>query len=135
MAYRTALFMFLLLCAAACSESSSPTALPVPQFDSVALYGVVSSPTGACLEGAVIELRNGSRAGERIPQTFWSCQAVEFEDSLHAFIFHHVPRGSAITVRASKPGFDSQDVVWEPSVCCSPNGALRITLQPTNGLP
>jgi hypothetical protein len=103
-----------------CSESSTqrsptaptpPTATPPPPQPSnlVTLWGIVVDPSGECIEGATVEVVAGpvlvgQKATQQLP-----CDLTRFTGGFQFDDPVHVNVWEAMTLRASAPGYVSQE--------------------------
>lgn len=136
---RFAFMMCLTLSTLGCSQDStqrsptaptSPVATPAPQpappaqpSNRYALWGVVVTSHGVCIEGATVEVVAGPELlGVRVAQTLPS----DLRRSTGGFEFDDVPPAT-MTLRASAPGYVSQEQTIEPGLL----EIITFTLVPT----
>lgn len=104
-----------------------PLATPPPQPSNnlVALWGIVVTPSGVCIEGATVEVVGGPvLLGQKATQTT-PCDLTRFSGG---FMFDEaVPAAIEMTLRASAPGYVSQ----EQTVETGSEGIITFSLVPT----
>jgi hypothetical protein len=100
-----------------CSITSAPTA-PNPaaanpaqtSSTSTSLWGIVVSSGGACIEGAVVEVVRGQALGQRtLSET--PCGVWDYSGG---FVFKELTPGAEMTVRASAPGWSTEEATFVP---------------------
>jgi hypothetical protein len=75
--------------------------------------GLVEASTGNCIEGATVEVVSGQSLGQKVTQT---TPCDHWDDSPNGgFIFKGLTPGVAMTLRASAPGWDTQEKVVVPA--------------------
>jgi hypothetical protein len=91
----------------------------------VALWGIVVTPSGICIEGATVEVVGGPvLLGQKATQTT-PCDLTRFSGG---FMFDEaVPAAIEMTLRASAPGYVSQ----EQTVETGSEGIITFSLVPT----
>jgi hypothetical protein len=107
-------FLFaVLLCACADERTGAiagpepePPAHPSPVQTSASIWGYVVDGSGICLSGVNIEIVSGPGTGRKVAQTV-PCNAWDYGNG---FAFDGLPTGSAVTLRATKPGYVQRDV-------------------------
>ena len=106
-----------------------PVATPPPQpappapSNRYALWGVVVTSSGVCIEGATVEVVEGPELlGVRVAQTL----PCDLRRSTGGFGFDDVPP-AMMTLRASAPGYVSQEQTIEPGLL----EIVTFTLVPT----
>jgi len=111
--FSTALVLF------GCSQGStqqSPT-VPSPPVEtapkSVNLLGLVEAPTGNCVEGATVEVVSGQSLGQKVTQSTPCDHWGDAPDG--GFLFKDLTPGVAMTLRASAPGWRTQEKVVVPA--------------------
>lgn len=105
--------LLVLLCLA-CSETPSspssafvtPPPAPVPTTGISFVWGYVLDGDNQCLQGATVEVVDGPQAGLRIIQAF-----CDFDDGTGYQFREVLPYGQDVTLRGSKPGYRSQDII------------------------
>jgi hypothetical protein len=106
-------------------NGSSPTE---PQSQPPAATGFVSGTvlvsSGACLPGAVVEVLDGARAGDRVTQN--ECGGAW--DAFPPGYSFSVPKGIAVRIRASKQGYRSKEETFLPTNF--PAGMYFMTIEP-----
>ena len=101
-----------------------PPALPPPPSNRYALWGVVVTPSGACIEGATVEVVGGAELlGQKVTQTV-PCDLARFTGG---FEFDDVPPAT-MTLRASAPGYVSREQIIETGLL----EVITFTLVPTD---
>jgi hypothetical protein len=123
LALRLVLVISVTLILFGCSEESAqrlPTAPsppvqtaspPPPPSDSLAwLWGFVVAPSGGCIEGATVQVVGGQGLGQSITQTT-PCDAWAYDGG---FEFKDLTPGVAMTLRASAPGWSTQENTFVP---------------------
>lgn len=94
--------------------ATSPPPPPPPQQPSnrYALWGVVVTPSGVCIEGATVEVVSGPELlGQKVTQTL----PCDLRRSVGGFEFDDVPPAT-MSLRASAPGYVSQEQTVEPGL-------------------
>jgi carboxypeptidase family protein len=106
--------LFLALMLIGCSHESTPTAATPPVMTasstptpsaSVSLWGFVVNAAGACIENATVEASRGQAQGQRIVQVT-PCDVWAYDGG---FVFKDLTPGVQITVRASAPGWSTEE--------------------------
>ena len=100
-----------------------PTASPA---SSAVLWTMVVSESGACIDGATIQVVSGQSAGVTVPQTT-PCDAWAYDGGV---LFKDLTPGVAMTLRATAPGWAPLEKTVVPSA--GPYSALLFTLSPTH---
>jgi hypothetical protein len=123
-------FILLTLTSWGCSgDGSQPLPLPqrvpsptAPPLASAALYGIVLDEGGACIEGAVVHVVGGQRAGESVEHE-WRCNYWDFG----GFRIRDLIPGVEMTLRATAPGHAAKE---ETVVPWTPNHEIYFVLEP-----
>jgi hypothetical protein len=114
-----AFLIFVALTLFACSHGSTPTApsRPVTTASSVptaaaltSLWGFVVEPSGVCIKDAMVEVVRGQAQGQRIMQDT-PCGAWDYGGG---FVFKELAPGVEMTLRASAPGWSTEDKTFVP---------------------
>ncbi|MEO8215996.1 MAG: hypothetical protein ABI718_02830 [Acidobacteriota bacterium] len=112
--------MVLLLLGCNGESPTAPTAQPpVASTSDVAAW--VRSKSGACLEGAVVEVLDGIRAGMKATQP--NCGALNDGPGV-SFV---LPTGISVRLRASKDGYQAREITVVPGTT---PGGTQIVLSP-----
>jgi hypothetical protein len=129
---RLAVIFSTALILSGCSQDStqqSPT-VPSPPVETapqlVNLRGVVVSPGGNCIEGALVEVVSGQAVGQKVMQST-PCDAWDDYFS-GGFIFKDLTPDVAMTLRASAPGWGTQEKNAVPFLGPGPTLAVVIGL-------
>lgn len=98
-----------------CSQETTPV-VPVPTSPastpgSSLLWGMVIDGSGVCIAEATVEVVRGQRLGQSIKQTT-PCGAWDYDGG---FMFKNLDAGVELTLRASAPGFATQEKAFVPS--------------------
>jgi len=88
-----------------------PPAPPVPPGVPTFLWGMVIDGSGICVPNATIEIVDGQAVGQRIRQET-PCGAWDYGGG---FTIKELTSGVALTVRASAPGFVTQEETFVPT--------------------
>lgn len=95
-----------------------PTEAPTPPTDGK-LWGMVLGESGACILGATVQVIRGEQVGKSTTQAT-PCDAWGVEPG---FEFSELTPGSELTLRASAPGYVSQEKAfpvttspWPPAI-------------------
>jgi hypothetical protein len=131
--FSTALTLF------GCSRQSAPQ-LPTVPGPTVAtapkpvdLVGLVISSSGNCVEGATVEVVSGQALGQKVSQST-PCDHWDFGGG---FLFKDLTPGVAITLRASAPGWGTQEQIVVPASFTpgQPYRAIEFVLVPDGQAP
>lgn len=107
-------------------NGNSPTEPPLPPPATTGFVsGTILVNTGACLPGAVVEILDGPRAGDRVTQN--QCGGA-WDGAPPGFSFTSVPVSVPVRVRASKQGYRSKEETFLPTTF--PAGQYFITIEP-----
>jgi hypothetical protein len=116
---KTALPVFVALALLGCSDQGRPTAPdppattaspPTPPGALTSLFGFVVESSGLCIRDAVVEVVRGQAQGQRIVQET-PCDAWSYGAG---FIFTGLSPGVEMTVRASAPGWSTEEKTFVP---------------------
>ena len=87
------------------ATSPPPPALPPQPSNRYALWGVVVTPSGVCIEGATVEVVGGPELlGQKVAQTL----PCDFRRTTGGFEFDDVPPAT-MSLRGSAPSYASQE--------------------------
>src|SRR5512133_1551788 len=90
---------------AAPTRQSSPPTPPTPTATGGLISGYVVDASGGCVSGAVVEIVAGPGVGRKsnqsVPCTAWSYGG--------GYEFRNLPLDATVTLRATAPGYQSQD--------------------------
>ena len=81
------------------------SAAPTPSASTISLWGFVVEPSGACVEDAIVEVVRGSAQGQRVAQET-PCDAWSYGNG---FVFRDLTSGGEMTLRASAPGWSTEE--------------------------
>jgi len=131
---KLAVFYSLALTMIGCSVERTPTApnpplttaspIPIPGA-STSVSGFVIDSTGACIEGAIVEVVRGQAQGQQTIQET-PCSAWDYGGG---FEFKDLLPGLEMTLRASAAGWSTEEQTVVPS--SGTRAAVEITLQKT----
>jgi len=82
-----------------------------PDLSQGFIYGTVCGPDG-CLAGVRVEVLDGPAAGYGFVQSATDCS--NNDGSGHSYFLTDLPLGNALRIRASMPGYESQEQSVEP---------------------
>jgi len=106
------LFGSLVVLCLGCGDSTAPPQSPLPQSPpptspatSGYIWGYVVDAAGGCIAGAVVEIVDGPGTGRKSGQAD-DCSAWDYGGS---YEFHGLPLDATVTLRASAPGYRSED--------------------------
>lgn len=90
-----------------CAEPTVPTPSPPPPTATGGgfISGYVLDQSGVCLSGAVVEIVEGSGVGRKSNQS-GGCTAWDYGNE---YEFRDLQLGATVTLRATAPGYQSQD--------------------------
>ena len=92
------------------SPTAPPSLQPTPPAANNAgfVWGYVHDESGVCIQGAVVEVLDGPRAGTKSTQN-GPCSVW---DSDGGYSFRDLPSNTNVRMRASKQGFQSQEMTF-----------------------
>ena len=91
------------------SMPSSPTANPAPANGLTFVWAMVIDNSGACIPGGTVEVVAGQGFGQRLAQA--PCDAWSHDGGV---VFRDLTPGRQMTMRASAPGYDSEEKIVVP---------------------
>lgn len=118
---RFPVIVFAALLLSGCSDSDLPTQPtqtppPVVRPGTVATY--VIDAGGPCLDGGIVEVVRGQKAGESFPNAVWNMPdgrtlPCDYWDGPYIFLKNLTP-GEEMTLRGSAPGYEAQEKTIVP---------------------
>ena len=106
-------------------NGNSPTA-PLAQTPagSMVVSGTVFDSSGTCIRGAVVEVLDGARAGDRLTQN----ECVGYWDDGPPGYSLSLPAGINVRMRASRQGYRSKEETFLPKI--GGQGEANFVLEP-----